>query len=154
VSDVVRAAGGVPLRVADGVVEVLIVHRPRYDDWTFPKGKCEADETEEDCALREVEEETGLRCELGAELPSTTYTDPRGRPKTVRYWLLEVVGGDLAFENEVADARWVTPALAASTLSYGRDVEILDAAVRAAPNAGSSQPHDRTTSPEAGQVNG
>ena len=135
-SDVVRAAGGVPVRFVDGAVEVLIVHRPAYDDWTFPKGKCEADESDEDCALREVEEETGLRCALGAELPSTTYTDARGLPKTVRYWALDVVGGDLAFEHEVADARWVAPALAASALSYERDVEVLDAAVRAAFDAG------------------
>jgi 8-oxo-dGTP diphosphatase len=120
----------------DGAVEVLIVHRPAYDDWTFPKGKCEADESDEDCALREVEEETGLRCALGVELPSTTYTDPRGRLKTVRYWVLEVVGGDLSFEHEVADGRWVTPALAAATLSYERDGEVLDAAVRAVSTRG------------------
>jgi 8-oxo-dGTP pyrophosphatase MutT (NUDIX family) len=58
---------------------VVLVHRPRYDDWTFPKGKAHRGESDEDCALREVEEETGLRCELGEELPSTAYLDGRGR---------------------------------------------------------------------------
>ena len=60
--------------------EVLVVHRPAYDDWTFPKGKVERGETDEDCAVREVEEETGLRCTLGRELPSTEYKDAKGRP--------------------------------------------------------------------------
>ncbi len=83
-SDVVRAAGGVPVRVADGVVEVLLVHRPRYGDWTFPKGKCEEGESDETCAIREVEEEAGLRCVLEEELPATEYLDDKGRPKRVR----------------------------------------------------------------------
>ena len=125
-SDVVRAAGGIPVRRGPAGLEVLVVYRTHYDDWTFPKGKCERGETDEDCAVREVEEETGLRCALGPELPSTLYTDPRGRPKRVRYWELEVVGGSLGFDNEVADARWVTPEAAAGLLSYPRDVELLD----------------------------
>ena len=82
-------------------LEVLVVHRDRYDDWTFPKGKCEPDESDEACALREVEEETGLRCSARDELPSTSYLDARGRPKSVRYWRLDVVGGELAFDHEV-----------------------------------------------------
>ena len=82
---VVRAAGGIVAR--DG--RLLLVHRPKYDDWTFPKGKAEPGESDEACAVREVEEETGLRCELGAELPSTHYTDSRGRPKRVRWWRME-----------------------------------------------------------------
>jgi 8-oxo-dGTP pyrophosphatase MutT (NUDIX family) len=83
--DTVRAAGGVVWRRgADGAVEVLVVHRPKYDDWSFPKGKLDPGETEEECALREVDEETGLRCELGEELPTTMYVDRKGRPKRVR----------------------------------------------------------------------
>ena len=88
--------------------EVLVVHRDRYDDWSFPKGKAEPGETDEDCAVREVEEETGLRCELGDELSSTSYLDARGRPKRVRYWSMRPIGGALAFRHEVDEARWVS----------------------------------------------
>jgi 8-oxo-dGTP diphosphatase len=125
VSEVVRAAGGIPVRRGPLGIEVLVVYREHYDDWTFPKGKCEPGETDEQCALREVEEETGLRCRLGPELPATSYADARGRPKQVRYWELEVIGGALGFDNEVADARWLSPEAAAGLLSYPRDVELL-----------------------------
>ena len=74
-------------------VEVALVHRPAYDDWALPKGKLEPGETDEEAALREVREETGLSCRLGTELPSTTYADGQGRPKVVRYWTMTVVPG-------------------------------------------------------------
>jgi 8-oxo-dGTP diphosphatase len=125
----VRAAGGVPVQDPAGGRLVLVVHRPQYGDWTFPKGKCEAGEPDEACALREVEEETGLVCRLGSELPSTSYRDARSRPKRVRYWELHVVGGDLAFAHEVDAARWVTPAEAEELLTYDRDLVVLRAAV-------------------------
>jgi 8-oxo-dGTP diphosphatase len=128
-TDVVRAAGGVVLRESGSRVEVLVVHRPRYDDWSFPKGKAEAGESDEDCAVREVQEETGLRCTLGRELPSTEYTDPKGRPKRVRYWAMKVVGGELAFEHEIDTARWLPPEEATDILSYPRDVDVLEAAL-------------------------
>ncbi len=131
-SEVVRAAGGVVARRADAGVEVLLVHRPQYGDWTFPKGKVEAGESDEACALREVEEETGLRCTLCAELPSTHYRDARGRAKLVRYWLMDVAGGSLAFDYEVDAARWLSPRDASAILSYERDNDVLEAAVRAA----------------------
>jgi 8-oxo-dGTP diphosphatase len=121
---VVRAAGGLVTR--NDASEVLVVHRDRYDDWSFPKGKCERGESDEDCALREVEEETGLRCVLGEELPSTSYTDGQGRPKRVRYWLMEPVGGELAYHHEVDAARWVTLDEARGLLTYQRDVDLLD----------------------------
>ena len=106
---------------------MLLVHRPAYDDWTFPKGKLERGETEEECALREVEEETGLRCTLGRELDSTTYRDSRGRRKRVRYWLMEVeAGGALRFEHEIDEARWLTFDDAAELLSYERDIALVD----------------------------
>jgi len=124
---VVRAAGGVPVRAGTDGLEVLVVHRPQYGDWSFPKGKCEPDESDAACALREVSEETGLRCALDEELPSTSYTDSRGRPKRVRYWRLLVVGGALSFDHEVDEARWVTPAQAESLLTYARDLEVLRA---------------------------
>ena len=128
----VRAAGGIPVRTAPGGIEVLVVHRPGYDDWTFPKGKCEPGESDEDCALREVAEETGLVCALEEELPSTAYHDSRGRPKEVRYWRLRVVGGSLAFDNEVGSGRWLAPTEAEELLTYARDVAVLQAAVQAA----------------------
>lgn len=103
------------------------MHRPAYDDWSFPKGKLEAGESEEDAAAREVEEETGLRCRLERELATTSYRDGRGRPKTVRYWLMTPIGGLLAAANEVDDARFVPVAEARRLLTYARDVELLDA---------------------------
>jgi 8-oxo-dGTP diphosphatase len=123
---VVRAAGGLVVRSGERGREVLVVHRAQYDDWTFPKGKAELGESDEACALREVEEETGLRCALGDELGSTSYHDVRGRPKTVRYWVMTVVGGELTFAAEVDAARWVTPDDAVDLLTYARDVDLLD----------------------------
>jgi 8-oxo-dGTP pyrophosphatase MutT (NUDIX family) len=125
-TDVVRAAGGIVTRVSNGGPEVLVVHRPRYEDWSFPKGKAEPGESDEDCALREVEEETGLVCELERELSSTAYTDAAGRPKRVRYWRMHPVGGSLRFLHEVDAARWLAPARAAELLSYERDRALLE----------------------------
>jgi 8-oxo-dGTP diphosphatase len=107
---------------------VLLVHRPAYDDWSFPKGKLDRGETEEECARREVEEETGLRCTLGRELDSTIYRDGKGRRKRVRYWLMEVETGELRFDNETDDARWLTFDEAAGLLSYPRDIGVLEQA--------------------------
>jgi 8-oxo-dGTP pyrophosphatase MutT (NUDIX family) len=126
--DTVRAAGGVVWRRgADGAVEVLVVHRPKYDDWSFPKGKLDPGETEEECALREVDEETGLRCELGEELPTTMYVDRKGRPKRVRYWAMTVSDGAFTPNDEVDEVRWLPPAEASRLLTYARDGEVLSA---------------------------
>ena len=124
---VIRASGGLVVREDEaGERQVLVVHRPQYDDWSFPKGKLKADETDEDCALREVAEETGLACELGAELPATEYLDGSGRPKRVRYWLMRPVGGRLEFHHEVDDARWVSREQARTLLSYAHDRGLLE----------------------------
>src|SRR4051794_28998669 len=108
----VAAAGGIVTRqAASGVVEVLLVHRPKYDDWTLPKGKLDPDERDEDAALREVREETGYECALGGRGPTVRYVDGRGRPKRVRYWFMTVVGGAESVPNtEVDELRWLTAA--------------------------------------------
>jgi 8-oxo-dGTP pyrophosphatase MutT (NUDIX family) len=126
----VRAAGGVVWRHSDeGAVHVLVVHRPRYDDWSLPKGKCAEDESDAVCALREVNEETGLTCRLGAELPTTQYHDNKGRPKTVRYWAMEPVAGDGEFtpNAEIDEIRWLPIAEAVRLLSYDHDRPIVQA---------------------------
>jgi 8-oxo-dGTP diphosphatase len=120
---IVRAAGGVVVR--DGP-EVLVVHRPKYDDWTFPKGKAEPGETDEECALREVEEETGFRCSLGRELPSTRYRDSRGRRKVVRWWRMTIEDGEFDANREVDEVRWLAPEDAGALLTYERDVPVLE----------------------------
>ena len=130
VARVVRAGGGVVSRVApSGEVEVLLVHRPKYDDWTFPKGKTDRGEHDIDAARREVEEETGYRCAVGRELTSTTYVDRKGRPKEVRYWLMTVEGGEFTPNGEVDELRWVAPDQARWLLTYDRDRDVLDAFV-------------------------
>lgn len=123
---VVRAAGGVPLRRSPRV-EVAVVHRPHYDDWSFPKGKCDPGETDEVAALRELEEETGLVGRLGRELSAAHYRDHRGRPKVVRYWCIEIDGAPMAFtpNDEVDELRWLTPADAVGLLSYDHDRRLL-----------------------------
>jgi 8-oxo-dGTP pyrophosphatase MutT (NUDIX family) len=125
-NEVVRAAGGLIFRrCPGGPVEVVLVHRPAYDDWTFPKGKLNEGETEAEAAAREVEEETGLRPRLGRELGTSTYHDSRGRPKTVRYWEMTPIGGVLGPANEIDDVRWVSLDEAARMLTYGRDKKFL-----------------------------
>jgi 8-oxo-dGTP pyrophosphatase MutT (NUDIX family) len=122
----VRAAGGVVSRRGGyGEIEVVVVHRRRYDDWTFPKGKAHRGESDEDCALREVEEETGLVCRLENELAGSVYRDARGREKHVRYWAMSPVSGRLEPSGEVDAARWLSPAEAEVILTYDRDLDVL-----------------------------
>jgi 8-oxo-dGTP diphosphatase len=117
----VKAAGGV-VRRDDGTVAVA--HRPRYDDWSFPKGKLDPGESWEQAALREVEEEIGLRCRLGDELPPIAYHVEKGR-KVVRYWLMDAVSGEFAPNEEVDEVRWLSGAEAEELLSYEHDRALL-----------------------------
>lgn len=128
----IEAAGGV-VTAAGNSCEVVLVHRPKYDDWSFPKGKLDPGESFAAAALREVEEETGLGCRLRRELPSVEYRDARGRAKRVRYWLMEPVSGAIEErrpDREVDEIRWVDARRAEELLSYERDRELLAAALR------------------------
>ena len=117
---VVRAAGGIVVR--DG--SVLLVHRPKYDDWSFPKGKLEGNESWEEAAVREVEEETGLRCEVGDLVGSTRYFVLHG-PKEVRYYRMAGMG-DARAQNEVDEVRWAPVEEARTLLTHERDRKLLE----------------------------
>ena len=124
----IRAAGGVVVRQTPGGLEVVAVHRPRYDDWSLPKGKLDPGESFEEAALREVSEETGLECELIREVESVRYRDGHGRPKIARYWLMRPVSGrveDHAPDDEVDELRWITVPEAMAVLSYPRDRDLV-----------------------------
>ena len=121
----VRAAGAVVVR-GTSPVEVLLIHRPAYDDWTLPKGKVEAGETDEVCAVREVEEETGLRItRLGRELAPVRWRDRNDEPKVCRYWLVDAFDGEAGAQNEVDAVEWLPMDDAVARLSYPRDAEVL-----------------------------
>ena len=129
------------VRQTPGGLEVVAVHRPRYDDWSLPKGKLDPGESFEEAALREVSEETGLECELIREVESVRYRDGHGRPKIARYWLMRPVGGrveDHAPDDEVDELRWVTVPEAVALLSYSRDRDLVLLA-----SSFESRPHQR-----------
>ena len=122
-NDLVRAAGGVVSRPPG---EFLVVHRPRYDDWSLPKGKVEPGEADEDAARREVAEETGYLCTLGDELATIRYIDRKGRDKQVRFWKM-TIAGEVAWapNDEVDERRWISAAVAATLLTYEADRQLL-----------------------------
>ena len=131
-----RAAGGLVWRRGETAdpndFEVVVVHRPRYDDWSLPKGKADGDEDDDTCALREVEEETGLRCVIDGDLGSTNYTDRNGRPKVVRWFLMHPrddgtphTPDNVVEVPEVDEVRWMTADAAMLLLSYEHDRELV-----------------------------
>ena len=111
-------------------VEVLLVHRPRYDDWTFPKGKLVAGEESLAGALREVEEETGYRCQPGLEVEGSRYPGPDGRPKVVRYWEMTPISGSFVANSEVDRLLWAGTAEVEGILTYARDAAVLASFIR------------------------
>lgn len=122
----VRAAGGIIVRPAKKGPKVLLVHRQRYDDWSFPKGKLDPGESFKQAALREVKEETGLVCELHRpRLPKLTYVDGDGLNKEVRYWLMTVLSGSFVPNDEVDLIAWVRLRHAEHRLTYARDRQLL-----------------------------
>jgi 8-oxo-dGTP pyrophosphatase MutT (NUDIX family) len=127
----VRAAGGVLLRSGPNGTEVAVIHRPKYGDWSLPKGKLDGDESFEQAALREVEEETGMRAELGPELSPVSYRDRKGRTKLVRYWTMRVQDGEFSPGPEVDELRWLEPDAAGELLSYEHDAELVREAIAA-----------------------
>ncbi len=126
VPGVVMAAGGlITRRGGNGKTEILLVHRPAYDDWSFPKGKAQNGETPADAARREVLEETGLECTVGVEVATLEYPDRAGNRKLVRYWAMSVDSGEFAPNNEVDEIRWLPVEGALHLLSYDRDRAVL-----------------------------
>jgi 8-oxo-dGTP pyrophosphatase MutT (NUDIX family)/phosphohistidine phosphatase SixA len=120
----VQAAGAVLWRPGAGGVELALVHRPRYDDWSFPKGKLDPGETMPFAAVREVAEETGVAARLGPLLGDVRYEVPEGH-KLVRYWSAQATGGEFTPNQEIDELRWVSPDGARDLLSYRHDLDVL-----------------------------
>jgi 8-oxo-dGTP diphosphatase len=151
----VRAAGGVVVRrEPDGQIRVALVHRPRYDDWSLPKGKLGEVEDWEDAALREVLEETGLECRSGEELPAVEYLDGKGRRKLVRYWLMTPAAGEsegrFRATDEVDEMRWCERDEALALLTYERDRATLEEGLRRFAASGLRQGAGRGSIPGGG----
>ena len=126
----ISAAGGVVLRGDDGRTRVAVIHRPKYMDWSLPKGKLEKGESYEEAALREVHEETGFVCEVVEELPPVSYLDRKARSKLVRYWLMIPGEGKFSPHDEVDELRWLTGREAQKILTYDHDRELVRLALR------------------------
>jgi 8-oxo-dGTP diphosphatase len=126
----IAAAGGVVVRDGDDGPEVAIIHRPKYMDWSLPKGKLEEGEDWLEAALREVKEETGYSAEASIELPRVSYLDRKGRRKLVRYWLMRPLEGAFEPDAEVDELRWVGRDEAESMLTYPHDRELVGKALR------------------------
>ena len=130
-SDLIRAAGGIVIRaVANGRFEVACIFREARGDWTFPKGKLDQGESWEQGALREVLEETGMRCHVVRFVGTTNYTHRKGRPKIVAYYLMTVRDGEFAPNAEVDDLVWLALEQVREHLTWNRDQELFDLVVQ------------------------
>ncbi|MFY9262339.1 MAG: NUDIX hydrolase [Actinomycetaceae bacterium] len=132
----IRAAGALVWRPRGRTIEVLLVHRPRYDDWSFPKGKLKPGETIRECCIREIKEETGVNITLGVPAGWCYYETPEGNWKEVRYWMASVADPDrpsirarkkvrLASPKEIDEARWVKYKRAKKMLTIADDLDML-----------------------------
>jgi 8-oxo-dGTP diphosphatase len=125
--DLIRAAGGVVTRVsADGRVEVACIFREARSDWTFPKGKLDGDESFEQAALREVFEETGMKCHVECFIGTTNYTHRKGKAKIVAYYLMSVSDGEFTPNDEVDELVWLPLESVREHLTWERDQELFD----------------------------
>jgi 8-oxo-dGTP diphosphatase len=123
------AAGAVLYKEVNGEFLFALIHRPNYDDWTFPKGKVDKNESIEDCAIREVFEETGFKVTLGPKLNNQNYVI-NGRKKIVYYWLSQViVNTKFIINDEVDELVWLNKTNAFNKLSYPADRLSLEEAV-------------------------
>jgi 8-oxo-dGTP diphosphatase len=129
----VKASGCVTYRrTTDAGVEVVLVHRPKYDDWSLPKGKLDPGESWATAALRELHEETGQRGALGHELEPVFYDDRKGRAKAVRYWIVEADpdrSEPFKASDEVDEIRWLPPEQATQHLTHQLDRGVLAQAI-------------------------
>jgi 8-oxo-dGTP pyrophosphatase MutT (NUDIX family)/phosphohistidine phosphatase SixA len=127
VAEEIRAAGAVVWRSSGAGTQVLLVHRPKYDDWSLPKGKLEPGEHVLAAAVREVAEETGLAVTLGRRLPPVHYL-AAGVPKRVSYWAAEAAGaaGEFVPTSEIDEVAWVPADASVGTrTTYERDAETI-----------------------------
>ena len=124
-TEIVQAAGGLVVRRHNGLLQIVVVHRPVQQDWSFPKGKLESGETFELAALREVREETGMTCRLLRFVGHTEYLDRKGRPKAVAYWVMAADSGFFTPNEEVDELLWLNLESANRMLSYPRDRELV-----------------------------
>ena len=128
----ITAAGGVVLRRERGRTRIAVIHRPKYMDWSLPKGKLEQGEAWQEAALREVKEETGFDAEAARELSPVSYRDRKGRSKLVRYWLMSPLDGKFKPGSEVDELRWLTRREAVGLLAYDHDRDLVRKALRVA----------------------